>query len=895
MTRLIYKLSLRLRSLFRRTRVEQELTEELRFHLEKLIDENVVKGVSTEEAQRAALRELGHVEQIKEECRDMRRVNFVEDILRDLGFGLRQLRRNRGFTVVAVITLALGIGATTAMFSVVNGVLLKPLPYSNPNRVMLLYSATRTFSVSSVSYPDFLDWQRMNRSFTALAGCRWESFNLAVPSGAEVVSAVMVSADFFKILGIPPMLGRGFSASEDHLGAAPTAVLSYNFWQNHFGGRKSIIGEPITMGGQSYTVIGVLPKSFWFFAQAHDEVFVPIGIYKRDWTNLRRAHPGMLVVGRLKPGITESQAQADMNTVAERLAQEYPKDDAGYSISMARVSEWSVKDSTGGTLWLLLSAVCFVLLIACVNVASLLLSRAAVRQKEIAIRAAIGAGVTRVVRQLLTESVLLSLLGCGLGILFAWAGMKFLLADLPADLPRSQNIGMDPRVLLFAVGLSLITGVLFGLAPALRSARPDVQETLKEGGRGSAGGGNRLQRGLVTAEVALSLVLLIAAGLTLKSIWYLDSVNLGFNPNHLLSFEVSLPSPRYLDPNNAQSFYKELLARLRALPGVEAAGATDLMPLSGNDHEKEFYIAGRPKPQRKTATPDAFFYMTTPGYLHAMGISVLRGRYFTDQDTLKSQPVVVIDRAFARTYFPHQDPIGRDIILPDQGFDTPREIVGVVDHVKTFGPAGLKNWKVQSQLYFPIAQIPDQFYKSANMVLNLTLVVRTSIDPRGMIATVTGALHSIDNGVAVNAMQTVDEMERLSVASQRFTMILMALFAALALVLAAIGIYGVISYAVSQRTHEVGIRMALGAQKVDVLRLVLGQGIRLSLIGVGIGIFAAFGLTRLLSTLLYGVKATDPLTFITVALILLGVALLACYIPARRATKVDPMVALRYE
>ncbi len=816
-------------------------------------------------------------------------------IFQDLKFGWRQLAKRPGFMAIAIITLALGIGATTAMFSVVNGVLLKPLPYSNPNRVMILYNATQRYSVSTVSYPDFLDWQRMNRSFAELAAYRWDSFNLSVRSGAEVVSALMVSADFFKILGIPPMLGRGFSAADDHLGAAPTAVLSYNFWQKHFGGRKSIIGESITMGGQSYAVIGILPKNFWFFYQSHNEVFVPIGIYKRDWTNQRSDHPGMFVVGRLKPGITESEAQADMTAVADRLAQEYPKDDAGYSIKMARVSEWSVKEDTRGALWLLLGAVCFVLLIACVNVANLLLSRAAGRQREMTIRAALGAGARRVVRQLLTESVLLGLLGGGAGVLLASLGTKLLLTYVPGDLPRAENVGLDLRVLLFAVAISMITGLVFGLAPALESAKPDLQNALKEVSRGSTGGQHRLQRGLVVAEVGLALVLLIGAGLMLKSIWYLDSVNLGFNPNHVLSFEVSLPSPRYLDPDNTRRFYKGLLTRLRALPGVKAAGATDLMPLSGNDHEKEFYVAGQPKPQRKTAMPVTFFYMTTPGYLRAMGISVLRGRYFTDLDNLKSQPVVVIDDAFARTYFPHQNPIGQHIILPGLGLDTPREIIGVVDHVKTFGPAGLKGWKVQSQLYFPVAQIPDQLYKSANMVLNLTLVVRTSVAPQAMTAAVTRTVHSIDNGVAVNAVQTVNEMERTSLAAQRFTMILMAVFAALALVLAAIGLYGVISYAVSQRTHEIGIRMALGAQKRDVLRLVVGQGMTLALIGVAAGIVAALGVTRLMAGVLYGVRPSDPGTFVVVALVLLGVALLACYVPARRAAKIDPMTALRYE
>lgn len=814
-------------------------------------------------------------------------------LLQDLRFGLRQLRRNPGFTAVAVITLALGIGATTAMFSVVNGVLLKPLPYPNPNRVMLLYSATQKFPVSSVSYLDFLDWQRMNRSFSDLEGCLWRDFNLSVPSGAEVVSAVMVSADFFKVLGVPPILGRGFSAADNHLGSAPTVILSYNFWQNHFGGKSSIVGKSITMNSQSYSVIGVLPKNFWFFAQSHNDVFVPIGIYDREWIHDRHDHPGMFVVGRLKPGVTEGQAQADMGTVAERLAQEYPKDDGGYSIKMTRVSEWSVKDSTRGALWLLLGAVCFVLLIACVNVANLLLSRAAVRQKEIAIRAAMGASIRRVVRQLLTESVLLSLFGCGLGVLFAWAGMKFLAAYIPADLPHAETVGIDPRVLLFAVAISVITGILFGLAPAIRSARADLEDALKEGGRGSAGGQNRVQRGLVVAEIGLSLVLLIAAGLTLKSLLYLGSVNLGFNPNHALSFELSLPPARYQDANNNRAFYKTVLADIRALPGVKAAGATDLMPLSGQDHEWPFYVEGRSKP-RVQDMPSAMLFLTSPGYLRAMGMSLLHGRSFTDHDNLSSRPVVMIDDDFARSVFPGQNPIGQYIITPIPGLDAPREIVGVVPHVKPFGPAGRKAWKALVQLYLPAAQIPDAFHKRGP-VLNLTLVVRTPVDPQAMTTEVTRTVHSIDNSVAVNVVQTVSEMESASLAAQRFTLLLMAIFAALALALAAIGIYGVISYFVAQRTHEIGIRMALGARTRDVLRHVLGQGMLLALIGVGIGLIAALGLTRFLTSLLYGVRPTDFATFVAVSFVLLCVALLACYVPARRATKVDPMTALRHE
>ncbi|MGH9377654.1 MAG: ABC transporter permease [Terriglobia bacterium] len=813
----------------------------------------------------------------------------MSTLLQDLKFGLRMLAKHPGFTVVAVITLALGIGATTAIFSVVNGVLLSPLPYPQPSQVMILSESSREFREMSVSYPNFLDWQRQNRSFSSLAAYRGDEFNLSESSGAEVVSALMVSADFFKTLGVLPALGRGFAAANDHPGAAPTVVLNYSFWQKHFGGKPDVIGKPINMGDQTYTVIGVLPKTFWFFSQR--DAYVPIGIYDRLWTNHRDSHPGMRVVGRLKPGATQGEAQADMTNIARRLAQEYPKSNTDHGISVTPALNYLVQN-VRPTLYLLLGAVCFVLLIACVNVANLLMSRSAAREKEMAIRAALGAGWLRVMRQLLTESVSLALLGGGLGILLAFAGTKLLLAYVPGDLPRSQNVGLDLRVLLFVVGVSVITGIFFGLAPALRSAKPDLNDTLKEGGRGSSGGRHRLQNGLVVAELGLALVLLTGAGLTLQTIVRLGHVNPGFETRGSLIFDVSLPPARYSIGANNRTFYKNLLDRLRALPGVQAVGLTDDMPMR-NDSENGFYIEEQPKPLPQNM-PEAMFYLASPGYLHAMGISLLRGRFFTDQDTLSAPKVAVIDDAMARTMFPHQDPMGEHIILPFPGADAPREIVGIVHHIKHWGPAEGSDWKINDAFYMPAAQIPDPFYKSAG-VFNFTIVVRTSSAPLSILASVKRTVHSIDPDVAVDGVQTMSDLVRTSLAAQRFTMLLMVIFAALALTLAAIGIYGVISYSVSQRTHEIGIRMALGAQQRDVLFWVVRQGMTLALYGVAAGVVAALILTRLMARLLYGVQAADPATFVIVSLALAGVALLACYIPARRAAKVDPLVALRYE
>ncbi|HEV2498578.1 MAG TPA: ABC transporter permease [Terriglobia bacterium] len=810
-------------------------------------------------------------------------------LIQDLKFGLRMLAKHPGFTAVAVITLALGIGATTAIFSVVNGVLLSPLPYPQPSRVMILAETSRDFQSMSVSYPDFLDWQRQNRSFSSMAAFRGDEFNLSQASGAEVVSTLMVSADFFKTLGVPPALGRGFTSADDHIGAAPTVVLSYSFWRKHFGGMSGVVGKSVTMGDQVYTIIGVLPKAFWFSSQC--DAYVPIGIYQRLWTNHRDNHPGMRVVGRLKRDITEGAAQADMTNIARRLAREYPKTNANNGIAVVAMHRYLFRN-VQSTLYLLLGAVCFVLLIACVNVANLLLGRAAARQKEMAIRSALGAGWRRVMRQLLTESVILGLAGGALGVLLAFAGTKLLLAYIPGELPRAENVGMDLRVLLFTVCASVFTGILFGLAPALHSARPELNNALKEGGRGSTGGRHRLQNGLVVAELALALVLLIGAGLTIETIVRLSHVNTGYDMSGALVFYISLPTARYSIGANSRAFYKNMLDKLRATPGVEAAGATDDMPMSG-DSEVTLYIEEHPKPLEQNM-PTAMFYLTTPGYLRAMGISLLRGRFFTDQDTLSAPKVVVIDDAMARILFPHEDPIGQHIIIPFPGADAPREIVGIARHIKHWGPAQNSDWKINDAFYMPAAQIPDELYKAAG-VFDAHIVVRTSAAPLSILAAAKRAVHSIDADVAVEGGESIDDLVRSSLAGQQFTMLLMVIFATLALSLAAIGIYGVISYSVSQRTHEIGIRMALGAQGRDVLLRVVRQGMTLAVLGVAAGVIAATFTTRLLAKQLYGVKPTDPATFISVSLILAAVALLACYVPARRATRVDPLTALRHE
>jgi predicted permease len=810
-------------------------------------------------------------------------------LLKDLRYGLRMLGKSPGFTAVAIMTLALGIGSTTSIFSVVDGVLLRPMPFPSPNRLMILYENSPKFEEMSVSYLNFRDWQRQQRSFSALAIYRHDFFNLSGRSGSEMIQARMVSAGFFTILGVSPLLGREFTPQDDHLGAAPTAILDYSFWQRRYGGNQDIIGRSITMNDQSYNVIGVLPKNFWFFT--HQDVYVPIGIYDRTWTKDRDERWGSRVIGRLHPGVTAGQAQADMTDIAHRLAREYPKANADAGITVMPIAHYVVED-VQATLYLLLGAVCFVLLIACVNVANLLLSRSAAREKEMAIRAALGARRGRVIRQLLTESILLALFGGACGILLAVWGTHGLLSYVPGELPRAENVGLDLGVLLFVVAVSVITGLLFGLAPAFRSAQTDLVGSLQEGSRGSTVRRHGLQNGLVVAEVGLALVLLAGAGLTLRTILHLNHVATGFDTSDTLVFDVSLPPARYGNGPANRAFYKELADRLRDLPGVRAVGTTWDLPMR-DDSEYWFYVQGRPKPQPQDL-PMAMMYMTNPGYLRAMGISLLRGRFFTDQDTVRSERVLAIDDALARKFFPHQDAIGQHIVIPFPGFVAPWTVVGVVHHIKHFGPAGPKNWKVNQAFYVPIAQMPDPFYTITGVV-NLTLVVRTSVNPESMTTSVQRVVHSIDGGVAVFGVRTMNELERTSMAAQRFSALLLGIFAVLALTLAAVGIYGVISYSVARQTHEIGIRMALGAQQRNVLLGVVRQGMTLSLGGLAAGVIAALFATQLLASMLYGISATDPVTFLMVSVVLASVAFLACYVPARRATQVDPVVALRHE
>jgi putative ABC transport system permease protein len=805
----------------------------------------------------------------------------METLWHDLRYGLRMLIKSPGFALVAVLTLALGIGANTAIFSVVNTVLLRPLPYEDPDRLIVVRETKLPqFPEFSVSPGNFLDWQKQNTVFAQLEAFRGQAYNLTGTGEPEQLRAARVTAGMFPMLGVKPAQGRNFLPEEDKAGSGNVVLISHGLWQRRFGSDANIIGQQLRLNDQSHTVVGIMPPDFQFPGRNLD-LWAPMAFSDND----RQAHGAHYIstLGRLKPNVTIEQALAEMKTIAERLAQQYPNSNAGWSVKLMPMLEAGVRDMKPALL-VLLGAVGFVLLIACANVANLLLARAATRQKEVAVRTALGAGRWRVVRQLLTESLLLAIVGGAAGLLLAWGGMRSLLTLAPQGLPRIQDVALDTRALGFTLLITLLTGVIFGLVPALQSSRPDLNETLKEGGRGASGGfrRQRVRNLLVITEVALALVLLLGAGLMLKSFWRLQQVNPGFDPKHALVASIGLPGSRYSDNQQRIAFFNQLSQQLSALPGVQAVGATQSLPLGG-DYVLGFIIQGRP-PAAPGEDRSTNYYSVTPGYFKAMGIPLLRGRLFTEQDNGQAPSVAVINEAMAKHYFPGEDPIGKRIHVT-QGPENFREIVGIVGDVKQYG----LDQDTPVQTYTPYLQMPFS---------SMTVVARTAGDPLSLSAALRSQVLSIDKQQPVASIRTMEQILYNSLANQRFSMLLLAIFAVVALVLAAVGIYGVMAYAVTQRTHEIGIRMALGASQSKVLKLVIRQGMLLTVIGVALGLASAFTLSILLtsfSTLLYGIQATDPVTYAGISLLLTLVALAACYIPALRATKVDPMIALRCE
>ncbi|HKQ75164.1 MAG TPA: ABC transporter permease [Blastocatellia bacterium] len=812
---------------------------------------------------------------------------WEDEMFQDLRFGARMLLKNPGFSSVIVLTLALGIGANAALFSVVNGVLLNPLPYPQPEQLVSLHQSKPNFGAGAITYPNFLDWQKENQTFAGMAISRESSFALVGAGEAERVRGRRCSANLFSVLGVKPALGRDFAPGEDAPGAGPVILISAELWRRKFNAAPDAPGKSLTVDDRSYTVIGVLPASFTLYRGT--DVYVPMGQWNNRALQDRSAGLGMYGIGRLRDGVTLAQARADMDGVMRRLTEAYPEANRGNGAALVPLKERLVGD-VGPILWTLLGAVGFVLLIACVNVSNLLLARATGRTREFAIRAALGAGRWRLLRQSGAESVILALAGGGLGLLLAALGTRAALNALPTGLPRVDEVGMDTRVLLFTAAISLLTGILAGLVPALKTSQWNLSETLKEGGRGTSGERRRAQGVLVVVEVALALVLLIGAGLMIRTLSALWNVDPGFRPDNVLTFGLSFPpSMRTASPEAKRASLRDLSERLNSMPGVKAASfLTGAIPMQGINN-LYFWLDGQPRPTSASEMRSALVYRVEPGYLTAMGIPLKRGRFFTDQDEVRTQPVVVIDEVLARQYFPNTDPIGKGINLG--GDRDPLQIVGVVGHVKQWGLDIDEKQSLQAQLYEPFRQ--SGWASEVDVVMRAEGVAGKA--ETALLNSIRRVVQSQHSHNVIYEPQTMNEVIADTMARQRFLMSLLNLFAVVALLLASVGLYGVTSYLVGQSAHEFGIRIALGAQRGDILLLVLSQGMKMALGGVALGLIAALSLTRLLYTMLYGVSATDLVTFASISMLLAPVALAACFVPAWRATKVDPLVALRSE
>ncbi len=890
---LLVKAQSLLRNLLASGRGDVDLDQEVRSHLELLTDENIRAGMPTAEAQRAARIELGGIEQVKEHVREARVGNWIQCVISDCRYGVRQLRKNPLFTTVAILTLALGIGANTALFSVVNGVLLNPLPYQHPERLVAVFTRNAEFEHSSISYPNFLDWRRDNHSFSALAAFREENFNLTGMGNAERLRAEMVSATFFPLLEVNPVAGRLFSEQEDQVGGAPVALISEGLWKRKFGSAPDAVGKSLALNGTLRTIVGVIPAGFHYQASDfhnNSEVYVPIGQWNDPLFLNRGTSMGMDAVGRLKPGVTLQQANSDMSSVAVHLSELYPDTNKGSGIALVSLKE-SVVGDIRPFLLVLLAAVGFVLLISCANVANLLLVRSTGRSREFAVRTALGATPGRLVRQLLTESILLAMAGGAVGLFIAAEGAGAAIKRLPEALPRAQDVHLDGHVLLFTFGVSVLAGILFGLAPAFKASRSGIHETLKEAGRGGSGARNRTQTIFVAVEMALALVLLVGAGLMVRSMAKLWNSDPGFDPHNVVSFSLASSQPLGASPAAIRAAYRQLHDAIGALPEVRAVSLTvGSLPMS-DDSELPFWLEGEAKPPSQSQMKETLFYAVQADYLKVMNTPLKRGRFLTESDNENSPFVIVIDDQFAKLVFADKDPIGRHVNFDIIGKTA--EIVGVVGHVKQWGLDSDATQSVQAQCYFPISQVPDA---ALSLIDHGTgAMARTEQAPLPAMDSIGHAVAGVNNQIVVYGTETMTDVISDSLAAKRFAMVLLGVFAVLAMVLSSIGIYGVISYVVGQRTHEIGIRMALGAERGNVLQLVLGDAGKMVMLGVGIGWAAVFGLTRLMTNMLFGVSPTDPATLGGVTILLAAVSLLACYIPARRATRVDPIIALRYE
>jgi predicted permease len=885
--------------LWRRRQVEEHLEKELRFHLDQHVSELIAQGHNPEEARRQATLALGGPEQVKEYCRDSRGTRWLEDFFQDIRFALRMLRKNPGFAAVALLTLALGTGATTVMFTVVDGVLLKPLPYPQAHELVTVRGHTETwntkiFGEQNVAYPDFLDCKRDSRSLE-MAGTLYDGGTVSEPGPPEYVDLREISSGLFSVLRVNLAHGRPFLPEEDLPGGAPAMILGYSFWQRHFGGRPEALGMSVVLDQKRYTVIGIAPADFRLYGNEPD-VYTPIGQDTAAYLQNRSAHPTG-VVARLRPGATLANAQSELALIGRHLSEEYADTNGGrtFAVEPLRPEIGDVRS----TLWLLLGAVSLVLLIACVNVASLLLARAVSRDRELSMRAALGASRSRLVRQCLTESAVLALSGGALGILLANIGIRPFVALWPGSLPRAQEVHLDWRVMLFTISVSLLGGLLFGLAPALRSPVHGLEQALRAGARTVSGTARRLHSAFVIAEIALAVVLLVAAGMLGRTLLLLSSLDPGVNVNNVLVTRMALSPATLADPGRIRPAWQDVLTRASRLPGVQSVAIVDTFPMREGNNQIGYSTSADIPPENQQ--PVTLATSVTPDYLKVMGIPLHRGRFFDDQDRIGNQPVVVIDDVLAKQAFGTQDPIGKRLWIPGTaspfsvGGNAPDAVlvVGVVGHVRHWGLAADDQAQVRAQLYYNFAQVPDPLLPRWSQLMSVA--VRTNVAPLSVVESLRQQVRGDAGDQVLYEVRTLDQLASGTLARQRFLLLLFGIFAGLALLLACIGIYGVLAYLTGQRVPEIGVRMALGARPADVMWLVLRQSLGMIFIGVGVGVFGALVAGRLLRHSVEGMQSADPSTFAITIPVLIFAALFASFVPARRASRVDPMTALRQE